>query len=143
MSIQTIGPDKINQLRHARFLGDKDNTLKHMEKHAAILTPKFDAVLASLDRGLKDTGIAEWNRPEGGYFISVDVLDGTAKRVTDLARGAGVTVTPAGATFPYGKDPRDRNIRFAPTLPPLTELIAATEIFAVCVKLAALEKLLG
>ncbi|MDR3293195.1 MAG: aminotransferase class I/II-fold pyridoxal phosphate-dependent enzyme [Clostridiales bacterium] len=139
LTIQTIGPDKLNQLRHARFLKDKAATLAHMKRHAAILKPKFDAVTDALTAGLKGLGIAEWNAPLGGYFISIDVLDGTAKRVVALAKEAGVALTPAGATFPYGRDPRDRNIRFAPTLPPLDELKTATEIFISCVKIAACE----
>ncbi|MDR3262720.1 MAG: aminotransferase class I/II-fold pyridoxal phosphate-dependent enzyme [Clostridiales bacterium] len=141
ISIQTIGPDKINQLRHARFLKDKANTLAHMKNHAAIIKPKFDAVISILKKDLDGCGIAAWTNPDGGYFISVDVLNGTAKRVVALAKDAGVVLTPAGATYPYGKDPNDGNIRFAPTLPPLGELITASEIFVNCIKIAAAEKL--
>jgi DNA-binding transcriptional MocR family regulator len=143
LSMQTIGPDKINQLRHARFLKGKANTLGHMKKHAEILRPKFDAVLDALSRGLDGSGIAEWTKPDGGYFISVDVYPGTAKRVVGLAKGAGVIFTPSGATYPYGQDPLDRNIRFAPSLPPLEELIVASEIFVNCIKIAAIERLIG
>jgi DNA-binding transcriptional MocR family regulator len=143
LAMQTIGPDKINQLRHARFLKDKANTLEHMKKHAAILKPKFDAVLDALAKGLGDSGIAEWTKPDGGYFISVNAYPFTAKRVVELAKGAGVVFTPAGATYPYGKDPLDSNIRFAPSLPPLEELIAASEIFVNCIKIAAIERLLN
>jgi DNA-binding transcriptional MocR family regulator len=142
MSMQTIGPDKVNQLRHARFLKDKENLTAHMKKHAAIIKPKFDAVLEILERELSGLGIAEWTNPDGGYFISVNAFDFTAKRVVELAGDAGVILTPAGATYPYGRDPRDRNIRFAPTLPPLSELVTASEIFVLCVKIAAAERLL-
>jgi DNA-binding transcriptional MocR family regulator len=143
LTVQTIGPDKINQLRHARFLKNKANTLDHMKKHAEILKPKFDAVLDALSNGLGDSGIAEWTKPDGGYFISVDVYTGTAKRVVALAKCAGVIFTPAGATYPYGNDPLDKNIRFAPSLPPLDELIVASEIFVNCIKIAAIERLLA
>jgi DNA-binding transcriptional MocR family regulator len=143
LSIQTIGPDKINQLRHARFLKDKANTLEHMKKHAEILKPKFDAVLKVLLNGLDESGVAEWTKPDGGYFISVNAFPFTAKRVVELAKKAGVIFTQAGATYPYGNDPLDRNIRFAPSLPPLEELITATEIFVNCIKIAAIERLLA
>jgi DNA-binding transcriptional MocR family regulator len=142
LSMQTIGPDKINQLRHARFLKNKANTLEHMKKHAGILRPKFDAVSDVLDKGLSGSGLAEWTKPTGGYFISVNAFPGTAKRVVALAKQAGVVFTPAGATYPYGRDPLDKNIRFAPSLPPAEELVTATEIFVVCVKIAAIERLL-
>jgi DNA-binding transcriptional MocR family regulator len=140
--MQTIGPDKINQMRHALFLKDKNNTLAHMDKHAAIAKPKFDAVINILEKELKDGGIAEWTNPEGGYFISVNVFPGTAKRVVALAKEAGVTFTPAGATYPYGVDPADTNIRVAPTRPPMEELKTAAEILANCIKIAAIEKLI-
>lgn len=140
-SRQTIGPDKLNQLRHARFFGDMDGVRAHMDKHRAIIAPKFEAVLRILDEELGDGAAfgATWTRPSGGYFISFDTRDGCAKRVVSLAAEAGVKLTEAGATFPHGVDPRDRNIRIAPTLPSLAEIEQATRIFATCVKIAALE----
>ncbi|MCA9545544.1 MAG: aminotransferase, partial [Myxococcales bacterium] len=139
--LSTIGPDKINQLRHLRFFKDAAGIRAHMHKHAAVMKPKFDAVLAQLEAEL--TGIAEWTHPEGGYFISVDTPDGCATRTVQLADEAGVKLTPAGATFPHGQDPRDRNIRLSPSLPPPAELALAAELFAVCVQLAALEQIQG
>ncbi|MDR0821594.1 MAG: aminotransferase class I/II-fold pyridoxal phosphate-dependent enzyme [Oscillospiraceae bacterium] len=136
MSFQTIGYDKLNQLRHAKFFGDFDGVKKHMELHRAVLKPKFDAVLEVLRRDL--TGIGEWREPNGGYFISFNAPNGTAKHIVRLCKDAGVVMTPAGATFPYGRDPLDRNIRIAPTYPPLDELKQAMEIFSVSVRLAAL-----
>ncbi|MBE6830041.1 MAG: aminotransferase class I/II-fold pyridoxal phosphate-dependent enzyme, partial [Ruminococcaceae bacterium] len=121
-SFQTIGPDKLNQLRHIYFLKDMDGVMKHMAKHRALLEPKFRTVISSLESELGGKGVAEWTNPNGGYFVSVDVLDGCAKRVVSLCREAGVTLTGAGATYPYGKDPNDRNIRVAPTYPPVAEL---------------------
>ena len=143
MSIQTISYDKVNQLRHVRFLKDKAHTLELMKKHAAIMKPKFDAVLNALDTEIAPLGIAQWKRPKGGYFISVDTMDGLAKRTLALCKEAGVVMTGAGATFPYGVDPRDRNIRIAPSLPPVEELEQAIAVFCTCLKLAALEKLLA
>jgi DNA-binding transcriptional MocR family regulator len=140
MSIQTIGPDKLNQLRHVRFFRDTEAIHAHMEKHAALLRPKFDAVQEILEKELGGTGVAEWSRPRGGYFVSLDVPDGCAKRVVAMANEAGVKLTAAGATFPYGRDPRDRNIRIAPSLPPLEEIRQAMELLAICVQLAAIEK---
>lgn len=142
MSVQTIGFDKVNQLRHVLFLQDKEHTLAHMERHAAILRPKFDTVLSALEKEIAPLGIAEWKRPQGGYFISLDAMEGTAKRTVALAKEAGVTLTDAGATYPYGKDPHDRNIRIAPTVPPLAELKSAIEILCLCLRLSAAEKLL-
>lgn len=142
ISIQTIGPDKLNQLRHVKFLKDIDNINEHMKKQAKILKPKFDTVLEILDEQLSGKGIAWWNKPNGGYFISLDTLDGCAAEVVSLAAQAGVTLTKAGATFPYGKDPRDRNIRIAPTYPPLPELKKAIEILAVCIRLVCARKIL-
>jgi DNA-binding transcriptional MocR family regulator len=139
---QTIGPDKINQLRHARFFKDAAGVMAHMEKHAAILRPRFKLVNDTLRRELDGLGIAEWTEPEGGYFVSFDAPEGCAKKIVSLCAQAGVALTPAGATFPNGNDPKDRNIRIAPTCPPLTELGEALEIFCIVVKLAALEKLL-
>jgi DNA-binding transcriptional MocR family regulator len=141
LSLSTIGPDKLNQLRHVRFFKDFDGLLVHMDRHAAIIKPKFDVVERILERELAGLGVAEWTRPVGGYFISVDTPEGCAKRVVQLAQGAGVKLTSAGATFPHGKDPKDRNIRIAPTLPTLAEIETAMEVFAVCVKLAAIETL--
>ncbi|MER7395491.1 aminotransferase class I/II-fold pyridoxal phosphate-dependent enzyme [Streptomyces sp. NPDC000151] len=142
LSKRTIGPDKINQLRHARFLPDAEAVHAHMERHAELLRPKFELVDAVLEKRLGDTGIATWTRPRGGYFVSLDILDGCAARVVQLAKEAGVALTPAGATFPYGKDPRDRNIRIAPSYPRLEELGDALEGLALCAELAAVEKLL-
>ena len=143
LGIQTISYDKVNQLRHVRFLKDKATTLELMKKHAAIMKPKFDAVVNALDREIAPLGIAQWKRPKGGYFVSVDTMDGLAKRTLALCKEAGVVMTGAGATFPYGVDPRDRNIRIAPSLPPVEELEAAIAVFCTCLKLAALEKLLA
>ena len=141
INIQTIGFDKINQLRHVLFLKDKAHTLALMKQHAAILAPKFHAVLDALDKEIAPLGIAGYKRPVGGYFISVDTMPGCAKRTLALCKEAGVTMTGAGATFPYGKDPQDSNIRIAPSLPPVAELEQAIAVFCTCLKLAALEKL--
>jgi len=141
ISIQTIGFDKINQLLHVRFLKDPENLREHMKKHAAILRPKFETVLNILDKNLGGKNIASWSKPRGGYFISFNAMKGCARRVVELAKGAGVTFTPAGATFPYGIDPNDENIRIAPTYPPIEELEKAIQILCVCVELAALERL--
>ena len=143
MSFQTIGPDKLNQLRHARFFKSIDDIKSHMKKHAAILKPKFETVLSRLDKELKDAGIAEWTNPKGGYFITLNVMNGCAKRVVELCREAGVVLTGAGAPFPYGKDPLDSCIRIAPSYPSLTELEAASELLCIAVKYAALEKILA
>lgn len=140
---QTIGPDKINQLRHVKFFKDMDNLQNHMKKHAAIIKPKFDMVLTILEKDLGDKGIASWHKPNGGYFISLNTMNGCAKEVVSLAKQAGVTLTGAGATFPYGKDPRDRNIRIAPTLPPLVELEKAIEILCLCVQIVSVKKILA
>lgn len=142
MTVQTIGHDKLNQLRHARFFGDFNGMIEHMKKHAAILRPKFEIVLDTLNRELGELGIAEWTNPKGGYFISLDTMDGCAKRVVELCKEAGVVMTGAGATYPYGKDPHDSNIRIAPTYPSNEELKEACEVFVTCVKKASLEKLL-
>jgi DNA-binding transcriptional MocR family regulator len=138
-----IGPDKLNQLRHAQFFGSPDGVRAHMRRHREILAPKFAEVDRILTERLDGLGIATWTRPTGGYFVSLDVLDGTAARVVALAKEAGVALTPAGASFPYGDDPRDRNIRIAPTFPGMDELTAAMEAVATCVLLAAAEKLHG
>ena len=142
MSFQTIGPDKLNQLRHARMFRNIDDIRSHMRKHAEILRPKFQTVLKRLNKELSGLGIAEWTNPKGGYFISLDVMDGCAKRVVALCKEAGVTLTGAGATYPYGKDPHDSNIRIAPSYPSVSELDAASELLCIAVKYAALEKLL-
>lgn len=142
MTVQTIGHDKLNQLRHSRFFGDFDGMLEHMKKHAAILRPKFKMVLDTLENELGGLDIATWTNPKGGYFISLDTLDGCAKRVVSLCKEAGVVMTGAGATYPYGKDPHDSNIRIAPTYPSNDELKEASEVFVTCVKLASIDKLL-
>ncbi len=141
-SVQMISHDKVNQLRHVRFLKDKAHTLEIMKSHATFLAPKFSLVLDMLDSEIAPLGIAYWNRPKGGYFVSFNTMEGTAKRALALCKDAGVVMTPAGATYPYGKDPMDSNIRIAPSLPPLEELEQAMDVFCTCIKLAALEKLL-
>ena len=143
MSAQIIGHDKINQLRHARYFKNLDGIKAHMKKHAAIIRPKFETVLNAFDKELGGLGIAEWTKPNGGYFISLCVMPGTAKEVGRLCKEAGVTLTTVGATYPYGIDPEDSNIRIAPTFPSEEELAKAVEILCVCVKLAAVQKLLG
>jgi len=140
---RTIGPDKMNQLRHVRFLKNAKGVEEHMKKHARILKPKFDQVFNILSAQLKDKNIAEWTEPKGGYFISFNTMPGCAKAVVKMAAEAGVVFTPAGATFPYGKDPLDRNIRIAPTLPPINELKTAMELFCICVRIVSIKKLLG
>ncbi len=141
MTYQTIGYDKLNQLRHARFFKDYEGVQAHMKKHRKIIAPKFETVLKMLDEEIAPLNIGEWHKPHGGYFISFDGLDYTAKRTVQLCKDAGVVLTDAGATFPYGKDPRDRNIRIAPTFPTVDELRKAMEIFCTSVKLAAVEQL--
>ena len=135
--IQTIGPDKVNQLRHARFFGSFAGIKAHMKKQADLLRPKFEAVTRIFEAELGGKGIATWTRPRGGYFVSLDTLDGCASEVVRLADAAGVRLTAAGATFPYGKDPRDRNIRIAPSLPPLAQVEQAMQVVAACVELAS------
>lgn len=139
--IRGIGPNKINQLAHAKFFGSAEGVRAHMQKHAQILRPKFEAVLEILERRLGEYNVARWTTPTGGYFISLDVVDGTATRVWELAREAGITLTKAGSAFPKGEDPNDRNIRLAPSLPPIGEVRTAMDGVATCVLLAALEKL--
>ena len=141
LNIQIISYDKMNQLRHVRYLKDKETTLALMRRHAAILGPKFRAVEDELDRHLAPWGIARWSHPKGGYFVSLDAMPGTARRALELCRDAGVTMTAAGATFPYGVDPQDSNIRIAPSLPPVHELEQAIAILCDCLRMAALEKL--
>lgn len=143
MSFQTIGPDKLNQLRHARMFKSIEDIRAHMRKHAAIVAPKFKAVLMRLEKELGGLGVATWTNPEGGYFISLNVMEGCAKRVVELCREAGVVLTPAGATYPYGIDEKDSNIRIAPTYPSSAELDDASELLCIAVKYAVLEKMLG
>lgn len=143
LSAQTIGPDKINQLRHVRFLKNLDHINEHMKKHAELIKPKFDLVLRELDSQLRDKNIASWSKPKGGYFISLNTLDGCAAEVVKRAAEAGVKLTKAGATFPYGKDLRDRNIRIAPTYPSIAELKVAIDVLCLCVQMVSIKKLLN
>ena len=143
LRIQTIGHDKVNQLRHVRFFGDIHGMVEHMKKHADILRPKFEAVLETLDRELEGLGIGTWTTPKGGYFIAFDSLDGCAKAIVAKCKKAGLVMTGAGATYPYGKDPHDSNIRIAPSYPTPEELSVAAEIFVLSVKLVSIDKLLG
>ena len=143
ITVQTIGHDKLNQLRHVKFFKDLEGVHAHMKKHAAILRPKFEMVEATLEKELGGLGIGEWTTPKGGYFISFESLDGCAKKIVAMAKEAGVVMTGAGATYPYGKDPKDSNIRIAPSFPPIEELEKAAQVFVVCVKLASVEKLLA
>lgn len=142
LSIMTIGYDKINQLRHVRYFQDVGGINKHMRKHAAVMRDKFETVLTALEGELAGLGIGEWTRPNGGYFVSFEAMEGCARAIVAKCKEAGVTLTGAGATFPYGKDPKDSNIRIAPTFPAHEELALATEIFVLCVKLVSVEKLL-
>ncbi len=142
LTIQTIGHDKVNQLRHVRFFKDIDGIHAHMRKHAAIMRPKFEAVLETFERELAGLEIGSWIRPRGGYFISFDAMEGCAKAIVAKCKAAGVVMTGAGATYPYGKDPKDSNIRIAPSFPTREELATATDLFVLCVKLASVEKLL-
>ena len=141
LTVQVISFDKVNQQRHVLYLKDKAHTLELMKKHAAIMGPKFRAVVDTLDKEIAPLDIATWRRPKGGYFVSLNAMPGTAERTLALCKEAGVTMTNAGATFPYGKDPADSNIRIAPSLPPVEELEQAIAVFCTCLKLAALEKL--
>ncbi len=143
MSIQTIGPDKVNQLRHCRFLKDRAGIETLMAEHAKILRPKFDLVHQILEKEIADTGVCHWKKPKGGYFISLSVYPGTAKEVVRMAGACGVELTPAGNPFPLGLDPDDSNIRLAPSFPPLDELRPAMEVLGTCIKIAALEKMRG
>ena len=143
ITTQTIGPDKLNQLRHILFLHDINGVYDLMQGHRQILQPKFQIVEESLERELGDLGIAKWSNPNGGYFVNLDVMNGCAKRVVNLCKEAGVVLTDAGATFPYGADPNDSNIRVAPTFPPQEELQQAMHLLCICVRLAASEKLLA
>lgn len=142
MAIQTIGYDKLNMMRHVKFFGSVDGLMDHMKKHADIIKPKFDAVLTTFENMLAPYGVANWTKPIGGYFLSLNVRQGCAKRVYELAKEAGVTLTEAGATFPYKHDPRDCNLRIAPTYPTVEEMETASAILCLCVRAAALEKMI-
>ena len=143
LGVQMISYDKVNQLRHVKYLKDKAGTLEIMKRHAAVMAPKFQMVLEVLDREIAPLGFAQWNKPKGGYFVSLNTMPGTAKRALALCKEAGVVMTDAGATYPYGIDPQDSNIRIAPSLPPVAELEQAMEVFCLCLKIAAFEKELG
>jgi DNA-binding transcriptional MocR family regulator len=143
LSFQTIGPDKVNQLRHVAFFKDFNGLMAHMDKHAAVMKPRFDAVLETLDRALKGTGMGTWIVPEGGYFVSFETRPGLAKTVVALAGDAGIKLTPAGATFPYGNDTNDSNIRIAPSFPSIADVQATMDAFVLCVRLATLRALAG
>jgi DNA-binding transcriptional MocR family regulator len=140
---QTIGPDKLNQLRHVRFFKNVAGIEDHMIKHAAILKPKFDAVQEALESGLGGKNVASWSTPDGGYFVSVDTMDGCAAAVVQLAAEAGVKLTPAGSTYPYMKDPLNRNIRLAPSFPPLEDIRRAMELISICIQMVSIEKILS
>ncbi len=140
---QTIGHDKVNQLRHVRFFGDISGMVDHMRKHASVIRPKFEVVLNAFEKNLKGLGVGEWTKPMGGYFISFDSMEGCAKKIVHLAMKAGVKMTEAGATWPYHQDPKDSNIRVAPTYPPIEDLKIAAELFTLCVRIVSVEKLLG
>ena len=142
MAFQTIGPDKLNQLRHAKFFKNTAGIDDHMERHAAILKPKFEAVQIALEKELAGKSIADWSRPGGGYFVSIDTLEGCAAAVIQMAAEAGVKLTPAGSTYPYMKDPLDRNIRIAPSFPPLEDIRSAMQLVGICIQLVSIEKLL-
>ncbi len=140
LAFQTIGPDKVNQLRHVRFLANPQTLAQHMAAHAALVRPRFECVLGTLAKELAGEGMGQWSSPRGGYFVAFDTLPGLARKVVQLADSIGVKLTPAGATFPYGKDPRDSNIRLSPTFPALADVRAAMEAFVICVKLATLQQ---
>ncbi len=140
LGVQMISYDKVNQLRHVKYLKDKAHTLALMKRHAEVMAPKFQVVLEILDREIAPLGFASWNKPKGGYFVTLDTMPGTAKRALQLCKEAGVVMTDAGATYPYGIDPMDSNIRIAPSLPPVAELKDAMEVFCLCLKIAAFEK---
>jgi len=143
LGVQLISYDKVNQLRHVKYLQNKEHTLEVMKRHAEVMAPKFQVVLEVLDREIAPLGFAQWNKPKGGYFVSLNTMPGTAKRALALCKEAGVVMTDAGATYPYGIDPQDSNIRIAPSLPPVAELEQAMEVFCLCLKIAAFEKELG
>lgn len=141
-NFQTIGYDKLNMLRHVLYFGNADGVREHMKKHRDVLAPRFNVVVSKLEQQLSGFGVASWLNPKGGYFVSVDVMDGCAKRVVQLCKDAGVILTDAGATYPYGDDPNDSNIRIAPSFPPVCELEIAMDLFCICAKLAAVERLI-
>lgn len=141
LTIQTIGYDKVNMLRHVRFFKDAEGVKEHMKLHTAILAPKFNLVLDTLEKRLGGTGIAQWHKPNGGYFVSVNLLDGCARETVRLLKEAGVVITPAGATYPYRNDPADSNLRLAPSYPPLDELQTAIDLFCICAQLACAKKI--
>lgn len=143
LAFQTIGPDKVNQLRHVRFLKDSETLSAHMSRHAALLKPRFDAVLGTLERELAGSGMGSWTTPQGGYFVSFDALPGLASEIVALAGNVGVKLTPAGATFPYGKDPDNRNIRLSPSFPAQDDVQASVDVFVLCVKIASIKQRLG
>ena len=143
LGVSTIGPDKVNQLRHARFFPNIESVHAHMKKHAAIIKPRFVSVLKHLEDAFADNNLGQWESAEGGYFISFDSRPGLAKEIVTLAKEAGVKLTPAGATFPYGKDPEDSNIRLAPTVPTVEEVDTAMKVFVTCVKLASVKQALA
>ena len=143
LAVCTISYDKLNQLRHVKYFGTFDNMVEYMKKHKAILRPKFDCVINMLEKEIRPLGIGSWIDPKGGYFISFDSLPHCAKRIVELCKNAGVVLTGAGATFPYKKDPEDKNIRISPSYPTIDELSKAMELFVICVKLASAEKLLA
>lgn len=143
LTVQTIGYNKLNMLRHVRYFKNTEGVIAHMKRHAALLRPKFEAVIEAFDKELAPLGIVSYSRPRGGYFISLDTMSGCATRIFNLMREAGVTMTSVGATFPYGKDPEDKNLRIAPSYPPLEEIRIATKVLVCAVKMASIEKLLG
>lgn len=143
LAFQTIGPDKVNQLRHVRFLKDSETLNAHMSRHAALLKPRFDAVLGTLERELAGSGMGSWTTPQGGYFVSFDALPGLASEIVALAGNVGVKLTPAGATFPYGKDPDNRNIRLSPSFPAQDDVQASVDVFVLCVKIASIKQRLS
>ena len=143
MMVQTIGYDKINMLRHVKFFENLDGIKQHMKRHAAIMQPKFAAVTDALERHLGGTDVAAWHNPKGGYFVSVNLMEGCAKRTIELLAAAGVNMTPAGATYPYGNDPQDSNLRIAPSYPTVAELKVAMELFCLCAQIACAEKCLA
>jgi DNA-binding transcriptional MocR family regulator len=140
MTFQTIGPDKLNQLRHVLFFENMGGIEAHMKKHAAILKPKFETIQKILDAELAEKKIASWSKPQGGYFVSIDTLEGCAAAVVKMAADAGVKLTPAGSTYPYKNDPLDRNIRIAPSFPPLEDIQAAMELVAICIQIVCIDK---
>jgi len=143
IGFQTIGPDKLNQLRHVKFFNNMAGIEDHMKRHAAILKPKFDAVQSALEKELGGKNIADWSQPAGGYFVSIDTMEGCGTAAVQMAAEAGVKLTPAGSTFPYMQDPLDRNIRIAPSFPPLEDIRSAMELVGVCIQLVSIEKIMA